>query len=219
MLWLSWPSCILLVVLLMTSSAQPKIVSTDVGSLVFKRWPLELILRSVRRNLIRLFLQRVSCCAYRVCRPLDGFSYRGSNPPCLPSRGPTWLIWEQTWPFVVNNIQTWNISERVEDIWTSDSNISAFSGLPDWNLSFFILLFVKATFPPLLLPLSLGNGRISQLNSCPTPLTHFLVRPPLVLILIRIVFMKILGLFTCSYESYIILHSRIASCVLHLGKV
>ena len=47
----------------MTSSAQPKIVSTDVGSLVFKR-PLELILRSVRGNLIRLFLQSVSCCAY-----------------------------------------------------------------------------------------------------------------------------------------------------------
>ena len=29
---LSWPSCILLVVLLMTSSAQPKIMSTDAGS-------------------------------------------------------------------------------------------------------------------------------------------------------------------------------------------
>jgi hypothetical protein len=29
---LSWPSCILLVVLLMTSSAQPKIMATDVGS-------------------------------------------------------------------------------------------------------------------------------------------------------------------------------------------
>ena len=137
MLWLSWPSCILLVVLLMTSSAQPKIVSTDVGSLVFKRWPLELILRSVRGNLIRLFLQSVSCCAYWVCRPLDGFSYRGSNPPCLPSRGPTWLIW---------NIWTWNISERVEDIWASDSKISAFSGLPDWNLSFFIFTFCGGYF-------------------------------------------------------------------------
>ena len=168
MLWLSWPSCILLVVLLMTSSAQPKIVSTDVGSLVFNRWPLELILRSVRGNLIRLFLQSVSCCAYWVCRPLDGFSYRGSNPPCLPSRGPTWLIWEQTWPFVVNNIQTWNISERVEDIWTSDSKISAFSGLPDWNLSFFYFYFLwRLLFRHCCCPWASGMG--GSLSWIPVP--------------------------------------------------
>lgn len=222
MLWLSWPSCILLVVLLMTSSAQPKIVSTDVGSLVFKRWQNYC---AVYGNLMSVYTMCTmytgcfcqACCAYLwVCRPLDGFSYRGSNPPCLPSRGPTWLIWEQTWPIFF--LWMWKYIRtcwRYLDVRFKNLRFLWSSGLESFR---FVHTFRGGYFSATAAALE-PREWVDLSVEFLSPLTHFLVRPPLVLILIRVIFMKILALFTCSYESYIILHSRIASCVLPLGKL
>ena len=134
-----------------------------------------------------------------VCRPLDGFSYRGSNPPCLPNRGPTWLIWERGlfWWTVRNLSET---CLRYRDVRFKNLRFLWSSGFKNGGIfPFCFYILWRLLFRHCCCPWASGMG--GSLSWIPVPhLWHIFGATTLSFdpVLCCCHDMKILGLFTCS---------------------